>query len=145
MTTWCHSVRSWRLPSRSFHCSEVAIRMFTTSPPLLSERDSGSAPRLPTRITLFTPAISCSSKSRSDRNPVGRSCREIGQREQISHHEKRPLPAVGLPPRDGDGRDALRREHEPGEKGEGGGQRPAVMQPVLKPGRAALLVGRVDR
>src|SRR3954471_9815571 len=57
MTTRCHSVRSWRLPSLSFQFSEVATRMFTTSPPLLSERLSGSSPRLPTRITLLTPAI----------------------------------------------------------------------------------------
>ena len=41
MTTWCHSVRSWRLPSRSFQLSDVATRKLTTSPPLLSERDSG--------------------------------------------------------------------------------------------------------
>src|SRR3954468_9644198 len=57
MTTRCHSVRSWRLPSLSFQLSEVATRKLTTSPPLLSERLSGSSPRLPTRITLLTPAI----------------------------------------------------------------------------------------
>src|SRR4051794_29882797 len=60
MTTLCHSVRSWRLPSLSFQLSLVATRMLTTSPPLFSERDSGSAPRFPTRITLFTPAMSLS-------------------------------------------------------------------------------------
>src|SRR6478672_82958 len=114
MATECHSVFSWRLPSRSFQVSDVAIRRFTTSPPLLNERDSGSAPRLPTRITLFTPAMSHSSQSGGDRNPVGRASCEIGQREQISHHEKRPLPAIGLAPGDGNGGDALRREHEPG-------------------------------
>src|SRR3954452_12166005 len=128
MTTLCHSVRSWRFPSRSFHCSEVATRMLTTSPPLLSERASGSAPRLPTRITLFTPAISRSSESRCDRNPVGRSSCEIGQCEQISHHEKRPLPAVRLAPGDSDGGDALRCKYEPGEEGERRRERPAVPQ-----------------
>src|SRR5689334_15871348 len=124
MATLCHSVFSWRFPSRSFQVSDVATRRFTTSPPFWKLRASGSCPRLPTRITLFTPAISSSSKSGSDRNPVGRPCREIGQCEQISHHEKRPLPAVGLAPRDGDGRDALRREHEPGKEGERGRQAP---------------------
>ena len=33
ITTLCHSVRSWRLPSRSFQLSDVATRMLTTSPP----------------------------------------------------------------------------------------------------------------
>src|SRR4051812_32598982 len=63
MTTRCHSVRSWRLPSLSFQFSEVATRRFTTSPPLLSERLSGSSPRLPTRITLLTPAIALPSNA----------------------------------------------------------------------------------
>src|SRR3954469_15121940 len=63
MATRCHSVRSWRLPSRSFQVSDVATRRLTTSSPLGIERDSGSAPRLPTRITLFTPAIAVSNFS----------------------------------------------------------------------------------
>src|SRR3954454_19054176 len=57
MTTRCHSVRSWRLPSLSFQFSDVATRRLTTSPPLLSERLSGSSPRLPTNMTLLTPAM----------------------------------------------------------------------------------------
>src|SRR3982751_5467420 len=65
MVTRCHSVRSWRLPSRSFQFSDVATRRLTTSTPLGMERDSGSAPRLPTRITLFTPAIRLSSSKRT--------------------------------------------------------------------------------
>src|SRR5438105_15677823 len=68
MTTLCHSVFSLRSPvALSFQFSEVAMRMLTTSPPLLSERASGSAPRLPTRITLFTPAIEFSKFFRANR------------------------------------------------------------------------------
>src|SRR3954447_3255996 len=69
MTTRCHSVRSWRLPSLSFQFSDVATRMFTTSPPLLSERTSGSSPRLPTNITLLTPAIPSSSSPCESHRP----------------------------------------------------------------------------
>src|SRR5206468_6409491 len=120
----------------------------TTSPPLLSDRASGSAPRLPTRITLFTPAISRSSKSRGDRNPVGRPSREIGQCEQISHHEKRPLPAVGFAPGDGDRGDTLRRKDEPGEEGQRRGEWPAVAQ-LLDEGFVVrgivALIDRIDR
>src|SRR5688572_31592570 len=43
--------------SLSFQFSDVATRRFTTSPPLLSERLSGSSPRFPTNMTLLTPAI----------------------------------------------------------------------------------------
>jgi hypothetical protein len=39
----------------SFHDSLVAILMFVTVIPLGMERVSGSAPRLPTKMTLFTP------------------------------------------------------------------------------------------
>jgi len=39
----------------SFHDSLVAIRMLVTVIPLGMERVSGSAPRLPTKMTLFTP------------------------------------------------------------------------------------------
>src|SRR5215210_3008591 len=72
MTTLCHSVRSWRLPSLSFQLSLVAIRMLTTSPPLFSDRASGSAPRLPIRITLFTPAMSLSIPVRKGDNAAAR-------------------------------------------------------------------------
>src|SRR3970282_243730 len=53
-TTLCHSVRSCRLPSRSFHTSEVATERRATALPLLVKRTSGSLPRLPTRMTLLT-------------------------------------------------------------------------------------------
>src|SRR3546814_4167804 len=59
--TLCHSVFSRGSPvARSFQRSEVAMRRLATSPlPSPSERISGSAPRLPMRITLFTePLIS---------------------------------------------------------------------------------------
>src|ERR1700687_2429104 len=52
----CHSVRSCCAPEAlSFHDSLVAILMFVTVMPLGIERVSGSAPRLPTKMTLFTP------------------------------------------------------------------------------------------
>src|ERR1700736_210888 len=52
----CHSVRSCCAPEAlSFHDSLVAILMFVTVIPLGMERVSGSAPRLPTKMTLFTP------------------------------------------------------------------------------------------
>src|SRR5919107_3447862 len=59
ITTECHSVFSLRSPvALSFQLSEVARRRFTTGSPLPRRRTSGSRPRFPTRITLFTlPAI----------------------------------------------------------------------------------------
>src|SRR3954468_22253474 len=61
ITTLCHSVRSRGSPDwRSFQRSEVAIRRLTIFWSLWLWRTSGSRPRLPTRITLFTlPAIAC--------------------------------------------------------------------------------------
>src|SRR5579864_8680035 len=62
MTTRCHSVRSLRSPEAlSRHVSEVATDRFTTGSPDVMRRTSGSFPRFPTRMTLFTlPAISVS-------------------------------------------------------------------------------------
>src|SRR5262245_12328532 len=59
MTTRCHSVRSFRSPvCRSRHVSDVATDMFTIDLPSCMDLTSGSRPRLPTRMTLFTlPAI----------------------------------------------------------------------------------------
>src|SRR5689334_100845 len=59
MTTLCHSVFSLRSPEfLSRQLSEVATRMLTTGSPEFRRRISGSAPRLPTRMTLLTlPAI----------------------------------------------------------------------------------------
>src|SRR5882757_2718070 len=52
----CHSVRSCCAPEAlSFQDSLVAILMLVTVIPLGMERVSGSAPRLPTKMTLFTP------------------------------------------------------------------------------------------
>ena len=65
ITTRCHSVFSLRSPvflSRQF--SDVATDRLTTLLPLGSVRTSGSAPRLPTRMTLFTlPAMAQSFRS----------------------------------------------------------------------------------
>src|SRR5688572_24302263 len=55
----CHSVASFISPlCLSFHLSVVATRMLVTASPLGIYRVSGSAPRLPTMMTLFTDAIS---------------------------------------------------------------------------------------
>src|SRR5690349_9318019 len=55
----CHSVASFISPlALSFQRSVVASRMFVTASPLGRYFVSGSAPRLPTRITLFTEAMS---------------------------------------------------------------------------------------
>src|SRR3954451_12190329 len=67
ITTLCHSVRSRGSPDwRSFQRSEVAIRRLTIFWSLWLWRTSGSSPRLPTRITLFTlPAIACAAPPRA--------------------------------------------------------------------------------
>src|SRR3954466_10760502 len=55
----CHSVASFISPlALSFHLSVVAILMLVTASPPGRYLVSGSAPRLPTRMTLFTDAIS---------------------------------------------------------------------------------------
>src|SRR2546423_15130663 len=55
----CHSVASFISPlALSFHRSVVARRIFVTASPLGKYFVSGSAPRLPTRMTLFTDGIS---------------------------------------------------------------------------------------
>src|SRR4051812_13967088 len=52
--TRCHSVRSWRWPPLSLKTSLVAMLRLHTGRLLGVYLSSGSAPRLPTRITLFT-------------------------------------------------------------------------------------------
>src|SRR6185436_19798369 len=62
ITTRCHSVRSLRSPVwRSRQLSDVATDMFTIDLPSCMDLTSGSRPRLPTRMTLFTlPAMGAS-------------------------------------------------------------------------------------
>ena len=56
MATLCHSVRSLFSPDcLSFQLSLVATRMFATVMPEGMARVSGSAPRLPIRMTLLIP------------------------------------------------------------------------------------------
>src|SRR5512145_1249265 len=55
-TIECHSVLSWRWPSWPVQDRDVASLKFATRWPLGVARTSGSEPRLPTRMTLFTPA-----------------------------------------------------------------------------------------
>src|SRR3974390_315945 len=63
ITTRCHSVFSLRSPvALSRQLSEVATLRFAIGRPSCVRRISGSFPRLPTRITLFTePAMTASS------------------------------------------------------------------------------------
>src|SRR5688572_11780127 len=54
----CHSVCSFVSPlALSRHFSVVAMRMLQTASPLGRKRVSGSAPRLPIRMTLLTEAM----------------------------------------------------------------------------------------
>src|SRR6185436_18605868 len=55
-TIECHSVFSWRCPSCPVQLRDVANLKFATRCPPGVVRTSGSEPRFPTRMTLFTPA-----------------------------------------------------------------------------------------
>src|SRR5678816_3468428 len=61
--TRCHSVFSCMLPSWPFHCRLVAIDSVATRPPFWVLRTSGSAPRLPIRMTLFKLRLTAPSTS----------------------------------------------------------------------------------
>src|SRR5215471_409830 len=52
--TRCHSVRSWRCPDLSLNTSVVAMRRLQSGRLDGVYLSSGSAPRFPTRMTLFT-------------------------------------------------------------------------------------------
>src|SRR5215510_7028997 len=52
--TRCHSVRSWRCPDLSLNTSVVAMRRLQSGRLDGVYFSSGSAPRFPTRMTLFT-------------------------------------------------------------------------------------------
>src|SRR4029450_2988361 len=62
----CHSVLSCRLPSASVHTSDVAMGKRATARPVEVKRTSGSFPRLPIKIALFTD-IRASWRSQIDR------------------------------------------------------------------------------
>src|SRR5262249_17373886 len=61
----CHSVLSCRLPSASVHISDVAIGKRATARPVEVKRTSGSFPKLPIRIALFTDIRGSPTKNRS--------------------------------------------------------------------------------
>src|SRR5512140_3519294 len=75
--TVCHSVFSCFCPlARSFHVSVVAMRRRAMGTPPVVARISGSAPRCPMRMTLFTdPAMEMSSDRPGSYNPSGLSDR----------------------------------------------------------------------
>ena len=53
-TILCHSVRFWRSPFLSLYVSSVATEKLATAWPPPVKRVSGSRPKRPTRMTLFT-------------------------------------------------------------------------------------------
>src|SRR5688572_6688348 len=58
-TMLCHSVTSFLSPVvLSLYVSDVAMVKFATDAPFSRLRTSGSLPKRPTRMTLFTPDIS---------------------------------------------------------------------------------------
>src|SRR6202451_2259690 len=98
MTTRCHSVFSLRSPVvLSFQDSEVASRRFATGRPSWVRRISGSAPRLPIKITLLTlPAMTCSVRSRYHHSSIANlvpdrpAARAIGAPWSLSTHGRYP-------------------------------------------------------
>src|SRR5580704_16155698 len=71
MTTRCHSVFSLRSPvALSRQLSDVATLRLAIGRPSWVRRISGSLPRFPTRITLFTlPAIAALHSLHNERRP----------------------------------------------------------------------------
>src|SRR5215471_11162277 len=86
ITTRCHSVFSLRSPvALSRHVSEVATLKLAIGRPSWVRRISGSLPRFPTRITLFTlPAIAALHA------PI------TGQTGPVPHRGHPPLPSADL-------------------------------------------------
>src|SRR6185436_2133197 len=85
--TRCHSVRSWRWPDLSLNTSVVAMRRLQRGRLDGVYLSSGSAPRFPTRMTLFTlpmasPSITLAvrfAEEFSDRATVGCAwCKVLG-------------------------------------------------------------------
>src|SRR5690349_18772973 len=88
MTTRCHSVFSLRSPvALSRQLSEVATLKLTIGLPSCVRRTSGSLPRLPTRITLFTlPALTLSTfRGRQSRIALPRTP-SAPRSHKIGHH-----------------------------------------------------------
>src|SRR6201996_3985037 len=103
ITTRCHSVFSLRSPvPLSRHVSDVAMLRLAIGRPSWVRRISGSLPRLPTRITLFTlPAITTLPRFKSSRTSL-----HAGRSTELVHHipfgrtlyasRARHLPSGGL-------------------------------------------------
>src|SRR5262245_45573855 len=64
-TTRCHSVFSCFSPPGPVHCRLVASDRLATRDPLLVLRTSGSAPKLPIRMTLFRLRLTAASGLRA--------------------------------------------------------------------------------
>src|ERR1035437_3321761 len=77
----CHSVRSCHWPSLPLNFSLVATENFATCVPCGVNFISGSFPRFPTRMTLFTPFMSAGSFEMH-------TITELGGPEAVSHVPK---------------------------------------------------------
>src|SRR3954471_960460 len=94
ITTRCHSVFSLRSPvPLSRQVSDVAMLRLAIGRPSCVRRISGSLPRFPTRITLFTLPAIAALHSNSLLNPPGQPPRD----EPLSAHGrlKRPYTPAG--------------------------------------------------
>src|SRR5215210_7640378 len=98
MTTRCHSVFSLRSPvALSRQLSEVATLKLAIGRPSWVRRISGSLPRFPTRITLFTlPAIAVLHSPLSTLVITDLARRKLERR----HRPKRPFRGSGRTPCD---------------------------------------------
>src|ERR687887_642965 len=82
--TRCHSVRSWRWPPLSLKTSLVAMLRLHTGRLLGVYFSSGSAPRFPTKITLFTlPIVRVPPCGPIMRSPLLKSDQNVAHREVI--------------------------------------------------------------
>src|SRR5437764_222681 len=90
----CHSVRSCHSPLRSLKFSLVAKLNFATGVPLGVYLTSGSFPRFPTRITLFT-LFGIVWPPRSTLSVLALPCRSISEWAHNLALEKKELPPRG--------------------------------------------------
>src|SRR3954452_281819 len=96
MAIRCQSVRSWRAPLASFHLSVVATLKRTIRRPSLVVRTSGSAPRLPIRVTRLTVTVNCKRKTRRRKRAGSRITGHGHRRPRLSRQAILSLPSLGF-------------------------------------------------
>src|SRR5262245_61235998 len=92
------------------------------------------------------PSSACRAPQRPDRTllserartPIRRAGRHVRQPKQVRHSQRGPAPRVGFAFEHGEAGDALGGVDVPGEEGEGGGERPGVLENA---GEARLVAG----